>query len=40
MDDTVHTAEDMEKYFGITPLTVIPDIAVVEDMESKKKKRK
>ncbi len=40
MDDTIHTAEDMEKYFGITPLTVIPDIAVVEDMESKKKKRK
>lgn len=24
-DDTVHTAEDMEKYFGVVPLTSIPD---------------
>ena len=24
MDDTIHTAEDMEKYFGIIPLTSIP----------------
>ena len=25
MDDTIHTADDMEKYFGIVPLTVIPE---------------
>ena len=25
MDDTIHTSEDMEKYFGIVPLTVIPE---------------
>lgn len=39
MDDTVHTAEDMEKYFGITPLTTIPDIAVLEENRETKKKR-
>lgn len=25
MDDTIHSAEDMEKYFGIVPLTTIPE---------------
>ena len=25
MDDTVKTAEDVEKYFGFMPLTVIPE---------------
>lgn len=25
LDDTIHTAEDMEKYFGIVPLTTIPE---------------
>lgn len=25
MDDTIHSADDMEKYFGIVPLTVIPE---------------
>lgn len=39
MDDTVHTAEDMEKYFGVVPLTSIPDIeAVNSDRERRKKK--
>ena len=33
MDDTIHTAEDMEKYFGTAPLTTIPDSVQVEDME-------
>ena len=33
MDDTIHTAEDMEKYFGAAPLTTIPDSAQVKDME-------
>ena len=33
MDDTIHTAEDMEKYFGTAPLTTIPDSTQVEDME-------
>ena len=44
MDDTVHTAEDMEKYFGLVPLTVIPESEQVAQMEtthsSKKKRRK
>lgn len=25
LDDTIHTAEDLEKYFGIVPLTSIPE---------------
>lgn len=25
MDDTIHTADDMERYFGIEPLTVVPE---------------
>ena len=33
MDETIHTAEDMEKYFGTAPLTTIPDSTQVEDME-------
>lgn len=45
MDDTIHTADDMEKYFGLVPLTTIPDSDRVEDMEeayygSSKKRRK
>ena len=45
MDDTVHTAEDMEKFFGLVPLTTIPDSEQVVDMEEestvkKKKSRK
>ena len=44
MDDTIHTAEDMEKYFGLVPLTVIPESDRVAQMEtthsSKKKRRK
>lgn len=44
MDDTIHTAEDMEKYFGLVPLTVIPESDQVAQMEtthsSKKKRRK
>ena len=27
MDDTIHTADDMEKYFDIVPLAVIPDVS-------------
>ena len=45
MDDTIHTADDMEKYFGLVPLTTIPDSDRVEDVEeayygSSKKRRK
>lgn len=35
MDDTIHSAEDMEKYFGIVPLTTIPDSDVFEELEKK-----
>ncbi|MBQ9155486.1 MAG: capsular polysaccharide biosynthesis protein [Eubacterium sp.] len=41
-DDTVHTAEDMEKYFGIVPLTSIPNNELFVDYaeEQKEKGRK
>ncbi len=38
MDDTLRTAEDVEKYFGIVPLTEIPDIAMIGTSGNKKKK--
>ena len=38
MDDTVRTAEDMEKYFGVVPLTSIPDSDIFEDMEKREEK--
>ena len=37
MDDTIHTADDMEKYFDIVPLAVIPD---VEEHSSEKQQKK
>ena len=42
MDDTLKTAEDIEKEFGIMPLTVIPggDYEGVSDKEEDKKRRK
>lgn len=42
-DDTLKTAEDVEKFFGVMPLTVIPEgnIGVLsENLEKKKRKRK
>lgn len=38
LDDTIHTSEDMEKYFGIVPLTSIPDSDIFEDMERREEK--
>lgn len=40
MDDTVHTPEDMERYFGVVPLTAIPDGEVGRDEDDVRKKRK
>lgn len=37
IDDTLHTPEDVEKYFGIVPLTTIPDIAMIEENREKKR---
>lgn len=37
MDDTIHTADDMEKYFDIVPLAIIPD---VEELASEKQQKK
>ena len=37
MDDTIHTADDMEKYFDIVHLAVIPD---VEELASEKQQKK
>ena len=39
-DDTIHTAEDMESYFGIIPLTVIPDGGQIDDPADKNGSRK
>lgn len=33
MDDTVHNADDLEKYFGIMPLAVIPQENEIDDEE-------
>ena len=40
LDDTVHTAEDIEKYFGIVPLTSIPDIGMVNENHEKRMKQR
>ena len=41
LDDTIHTAEDMEKYFGLVPLTSIPDSELFGDEnEDRRKSRK
>ncbi len=40
LDDTVHTAEDIEKYFGLVPLTSIPDIDMVNESHEKRKKQR
>ena len=45
MDDTIHTAEEMEKYFDLVPLTTIPESDQVIDLDeeerhSSKKRRK
>lgn len=37
MDDTIHTADDMEKYFGIVPLAVIPDVSELASEKQQKK---
>lgn len=39
IDDTIRTPEDMEKYFGVVPLTVVPDSEIfAEGKENIKKK--
>ena len=40
MDDTIHSADDMEKYFGLVPLTTIPDSDQVTDMEEETHRRR
>lgn len=40
MDDTIHTAEDMEKYFDIVPLAVIPDVDALSEGTSGQKAEK
>ena len=39
LDDTIHTAEDMEKYFGIVPLTTIPENDQFRQSDSGEKER-
>ena len=34
MDDTIRTAEDMEKYFGVAPLTTIPYTKELDSLSS------
>ena len=40
MDDTIHTADDMEKYFGLVPLTTIPDSEQVIDLDEEQHRRR
>ena len=37
MEDTIHTADDMEKYFDIVPLAVIPDVSELAPEKQQKK---
>ena len=37
MVDTIHTADDMEKYFDIVPLAVIPDVSELASEKQQKK---
>ena len=37
MDDKIHTADDMEKYFDIVPLAVIPDVSELASEKQQKK---
>ena len=39
MDDTIHTADDMEKYFDLVPLAVIPDISQIESRKQGKESK-
>ena len=39
MDDTSHTADDMEKYFDIVPLAVIPDVSELASEKQQKKEK-
>ena len=38
LDDTIRTSEDMEKYFGVVPLTCIPDSDIFEELEKREEK--
>ena len=40
LDDSIRTSEDLEKYFGIVPLTIIPesDAFGVDDDELEERK--
>ena len=40
MDDTIPTADDMEKYFGLVPLTTIPDSDQVIDLDEEQHRRR
>lgn len=39
MDDTIHTADDMEKYFDIVPLAVIPYVSELASEKQQKKEK-
>jgi capsular polysaccharide biosynthesis protein len=40
MDDTIHSSDDLERYFGLVPLTTIPESKEINDDGDKKKRRK
>ncbi len=40
LDDTIRSAEDLEKHFGIVPLTSIPDSDIFEEYEDENVKQK
>lgn len=39
-DDTIHTSEDLEAYFGIVPIAVIPEGGAIDDPAIKNDSRK
>lgn len=40
MDDTIHTSEELEKYFGLVPMAIIPEVSGMPDDEGVKRSGK
>lgn len=40
MDDVVRTSDDLERYFGVTPLAVVPDISAASHHSRRDRNRK
>lgn len=40
LDDTIHTSEDMERYFGLVPMAIIPEVSGMPDDAGVKRNKK